>query len=145
MPFPKRKRQNDSGEPKRSKLNNSKITVNGETFDSEGEFIRWEELCKMREAALIHMLERQPAFELQKHFRHPSFPKMILAITYKADFRYITDAGQVIVEDVKGFKTKDFAIKMKLFLHKFPYIDFQMPKPKRLSKARRAALREEPL
>lgn len=126
---------------KRSKLNNSKITVNGETFDSEGEFIRWEELCKMRDDGVIHMLERQPLFELQPHFRHPSNPKMILAISYSADFRYITDEGRVIVEDLKGFRTEVFNIKMKLLLYKFPGFEFVLSKSKRLSKARREELR----
>jgi len=40
------------------------------------------------------------------------------ACFYIADFVYSQDR-KVIVEDTKGFKTKDYIIKRKLMLHKY--------------------------
>lgn len=40
------------------------------------------------------------------------------AVTYIADFVY-TRGGKTIVEDAKGFKTKDYIIKKKLMLERF--------------------------
>ena len=37
-------------------------------------------------------------------------------VSYVADFVY-TENGKRIVEDTKGFKTKDYIIKRKLMLH----------------------------
>ncbi len=38
------------------------------------------------------------------------------AVTYRADFVYSDNAGNTVVEDVKGIKTKDYIIKRKLML-----------------------------
>ena len=38
--------------------------------------------------------------------------------SYVADFVYMKD-GKQVVEDTKGFKTKDYIIKRKLMLHKY--------------------------
>ena len=40
-------------------------------------------------------------------------------MNYIADFQYIEKDGTEVVEDVKGFKTKEYNIKKKLFLHKY--------------------------
>lgn len=38
--------------------------------------------------------------------------------SYIADFEYFDkQAGKMVVEDTKGFKTKDYTIKRKLMLH----------------------------
>lgn len=36
--------------------------------------------------------------------------------SYKADFVY-TEGGETVVEDVKGYRTKEYIIKRKLMLH----------------------------
>lgn len=38
--------------------------------------------------------------------------------SYRADFEY-TEDGETIVEDVKGFKTKEYIIKRKLLLWRY--------------------------
>lgn len=70
-------------------------------FASKKEAIRGEELHLLQLAGEISDLEYQPRFILSEHPR----------ATYVADFRY-TENGQSIVEDVKGFMTKDCRTKI---------------------------------
>lgn len=40
------------------------------------------------------------------------------AVYYKADFDYLDKDGKHVVEDTKGFRTKDYIIKRKLMLYR---------------------------
>jgi hypothetical protein len=95
-----------------------KTTVDGITFDSKKEAIRYQELKLLEMAGTICELELQPRFTLQGAFKDNE-GNHIRAITYKADFQYIED-GKIIVEDTKGFWTAAFKIKRKLFLFQYP-------------------------
>lgn len=96
------------------KYNNKKITIDGIVFDSVKEGTRYQELKLLARAGEIKDLKLQVTFELipkQKDER---------AVTYKADFVYFDNRKQQnIVEDTKGFKTKDYIIKRKLFKWKY--------------------------
>ena len=70
----------------------------------------------------ISKLELQPKYILQEKFVQRG--KKHRAITYKADFRYCEN-GHIIVEDVKGFKTKVYELKKKMLLFNYPHIDFR--------------------
>ena len=99
----------------RSKYHSRKITRDGETFDSVKEYRRWCELKLLEQAGKIADLKRQQKFELipsQKVDRRV----VERPCTYIADFVY-QEGGQTIVEDTKGFKTKDYIIKRKLLLY----------------------------
>ena len=99
---------------KRSKYHSRKITVDGIEFDSLKESSRWCELSLLKKAGMIQNLQRQVKFELLPAQRIEG--KVIeRAVSYVADFTYYQD-GQLIVEDTKGFKTKDYIIKRKLML-----------------------------
>ena len=65
----------------------------------------------------------QVPFELQPKFSHAG--KTIRAIKYIADFVVTYADGKQKVIDVKGFRTKDYTIKMKMLLYKYPYLDFE--------------------
>jgi len=87
------------------------------TFDSQKEYRRWCELSLLQKAGKITELERQVKFELIPAQRIDG--KVVeRACFYIADFVYSQDR-KVIVEDTKGFKTKDYIIKRKLMLHKY--------------------------
>lgn len=97
------------------KYNNRKTFLNGITFDSAKEANRYRELSLMLSAGLISDLKRQVKYIL--------IPSQKLGgkvaerpVTYIADFVY-TENGEVIVEDTKGVKTKDYIIKRKLMLY----------------------------
>ena len=104
---------------KQQKYYNRKVTIDGETFDSVKECRRYQELKLLQRAGVISNLERQVPFELIPAQRIDG--KVIeRACTYVADFVYWekTKSGKVetVVEDTKGFKTKDYIIKRKLML-----------------------------
>ena len=99
------------------KYNAKKATFDGITFDSKAEMNRYCELKLMEKAKEISHLTLQPEFLLLEGFRYKG--KKIQSMKYIADFQYIEKDGTEVVEDVKGFKTKEYNIKKKLFLHKY--------------------------
>lgn len=104
-------------EQKQAKYRNKKVEIDGYTFDSLAEARRYEELCLMENAGAISDLRLQPKYELQRAFTDGAGVKQ-RAITYVADFAY-NEVGLLVVEDVKGSITKEYAIKKKLFLFKY--------------------------
>lgn len=119
---------------KRSKYHSKKITHDGMTFDSIKEYRRFCELRLLEKAGEVTDLKRQVEFELipsqfeeiptgefYKRGEKKGMPKMKCvcveqSVKYVADFAYTTKNGEPIVEDTKGFKTKDYIIKRKLML-----------------------------
>ena len=114
-----------------NKYGSRKVTVDGITFDSKKEAKRYSELRLLEKAGQITNLQRQFKFELIPTQREEStevykagpqkgLPKPGAVIEtpcfYIADFTYC-DGNELIVEDTKGFKTKDYIIKRKLMLH----------------------------
>ena len=110
-----------------NKFGNQKVTVGDETFDSLKEYRRFCELKLLQRAGKISDLQRQVKFVLIPTQREPDKigvrggvkkGKIIeQECSYVADFVYInTDDGKKVVEDTKGFKTKDYIIKRKLML-----------------------------
>lgn len=97
-----------------TKYKSRKVAVGGQVFDSRKEYIRWCELVLLQKAGQITDLKRQVKYELIPSQR---IGKKVAerACTYVADFVY-TENGKTVVEDTKGFKTKDYIIKRKLML-----------------------------
>lgn len=114
-----------------NKYKAQKSTVNGITFDSRKEARRYSELLLLQSAGVIRDLQMQVKYELipaqyETYERYSIRGKRLQdgqrlvekACEYRADFVYYED-GKLVVEDVKGFRTKDFIIKRKLMLHKY--------------------------
>jgi hypothetical protein len=102
------------------KYNNKKTTVEGIIFDSKKEANRYLELKLLEKAGQIKDLELQPKFELLPTVRRNG--KTYRKCTYIADFKYFDiKESKYIVEDVKGFKTKEFRLKEKMFVAKYDY------------------------
>ncbi len=100
------------------KYGNKKTVVDGIEFDSKAEAIRYEELKLQEKLGMISDLELQPEFLLQEKFK--AYGKTEREIKYIADFKYFDKSKRkFIVEDVKGFRTKDFNLKRKLFLYRY--------------------------
>lgn len=127
-----------------SKYHSKKITVNGITYDSKKEYRRHQELLLLEKAGLIKDLERQVKFVLIPAQYEPDTigkrggvrrGKLIeRECVYTADFVYkerlldkekYVQSGwiepergyETVVEDSKGFRTKDYVIKRKLMLY----------------------------
>lgn len=98
-------------------------TVDGITFASAAEAGRYAELALLEAAGTIGGLERQPEYELLPPFAHKGGRER--GIRYRADFRYRDEAGQVVVEDVKGHRTAVYKLKRKLLLYRYPEIEFK--------------------
>lgn len=105
---------------KKNKYNAEKVNW----FDSKKECSRSEELHIMQKAWIISDLKMQVPFILQDWFIYKW--KKVQAIKYIADFVY-NKWEDIIVEDVKGYKTNVYNIKKKMFLsryrHKYDFIE----------------------
>lgn len=109
-----------------SKYRNTKTIVDGITFDSRKEASRYRELKILEAAGSISDLRCQEKFVLIPVQREPDVIGVRGGIkkgkviekecSYLADFVY-TEDGQQVVEDTKGFRTKDYIIKRKLMLY----------------------------
>lgn len=98
-----------------NKYRSRKITRNGITFDSLKEYRRYCELSLLEKAGAITELKRQVKYELIPSQRING--KVVeRSCAYVADFVYKQN-GETVVEDTKGFKTKDYIIKRKLVLY----------------------------
>ena len=110
----------------RSKYHSKKITRDGLTFDSLKEYKRYQELLLLERAGAIRSLQRQVEFVLIPAQREPDRvgvrggvikgKTLELPVKYVADFVY-EENGETVVEDVKGYKTKEYILKRKMLLY----------------------------
>lgn len=89
-----------------SKYNAIKTEVDGFLFDSRAEARRYSELIILERAGEIKSLCLQPVFQLLVNGERIG--------KYIADFKYLDQDGNIIVEDVKGVKTPVYRLKKKL-------------------------------
>jgi hypothetical protein len=126
--------------PKPSKYRNTRVTVNGETFDSKKEAAYYSELLLREKAGEVRNIQRQMTFHLcapivDAMMRQDAIPKIVYVASYVADFTFEEAFADVqfdasdsplpsfykwrkVVVDVKGAKnTAMFSLKSKwLFL-----------------------------
>jgi hypothetical protein len=86
------------------KFNNEITKVENISFHSKKEAQRYIQLKQLEEMGIISDLELQPKFDIIIKKKHICF--------YIADFRY-KKGRKTFIEDVKGFKTKEYIIKKK--------------------------------
>ncbi|MEG0646934.1 MAG: DUF1064 domain-containing protein [Bacteroides sp.] len=95
-------------------------------YDSIREYRRAQTLKLLEKKGVISDLQEQVKYELipsqYEHFEVQGVRKMLKkkrlierSVSYCADFVYCRD-GELIVEDSKGMRTKDYIIKRKLML-----------------------------
>jgi hypothetical protein len=112
----------------RSKYNAQKTFFDGIWFDSAREADRYAELLLLQRAGKISDLRLQVKYVLipaqyEYYERYGKNGKRLKdgkrcvekECAYIADFEYIED-GKKVVEDVKGFRTKEYLLKRKLCL-----------------------------
>jgi hypothetical protein len=110
------------GEPEMSKYNARRTVIDGINFDSQAEAMRYSQLKLMQEAGVIRGLERQVSFTLLDSFTYKG--KCIRSIIYRADFAY-WENGHFVVEDVKGMRLPVYQLKLKMFMSRYPDVDFR--------------------
>ena len=96
-----------NGCTKKSKYRSYKISVDGHTFDSQKEANYYCDLKMRLQANEINGFCLQPTFILAP------------GLKYKADFIVFNKDNSTDVIDVKGFKTKEYITKKKVFEDKF--------------------------
>lgn len=101
-----------------SKYNSKKIVVDGQKFDSKKEARRYQELLLLEKAGEIKNLSRQVKFVLIPSQRDENGKVVERECSYKADFTY-EEGIKTVVEDVKGYRTKEYIIKRKLMLYQY--------------------------
>lgn len=107
---------------RRSKYGSKKTTYNGKKYDSKKEAQRAVELELLESAGKIFNLKSQVHIELFPAFTYEG--KKIRSIVYVADFTYNDPFGIHVIEDSKGFKTKEYLLKKKLLLYKIASGEF---------------------
>lgn len=114
-----------------SKYNAKKVEYNGMTFDSKRELKRYKELELLEQAGEISNLQRQVKYILIPTQREPDTIGVRGGVkkgkviehecSYTADFVYNDEDGDLVVEDVKGYKQGGaytvYTIKRKLMLY----------------------------
>lgn len=104
---------------RKPKYRNKKVTVDGITFDSKAEASYYKQLLILQKSGEVHSFEMQKKYTLIDKFKHPTTGKTVRSISYIPDFvvRYADGTQKVI--DVKGFETKTFKLKAKMFMARY--------------------------
>jgi hypothetical protein len=97
----------ETGKMANSKYRANKTSIDGHTFDSKKEAEYYMELKTRLKANDISGFCIQPTFILAQ------------GLKYKADFIVFKNDGSSEIIDVKGFKTKEYITKKKVFEEKF--------------------------
>lgn len=94
--------------PAQSKYHNVRVRTDEGTFDSKHEHKRWGELQLLERTGEIMRgsLRRQVKYDIEVNG--------VWITSYRADFVYRTPEGHEVIEDAKGVRTRDFAIKKNL-------------------------------
>lgn len=111
----------------RSKYNVSKDTekrtYDGIVFDSVVEMKYYRDvLCPKVSSGDVVSFELQKTYELQPKFVHNG--KTIQSIKYVADFFIVYKDGHEEVIDTKGYPDSLAKMKKKMFIYKYPDIDY---------------------
>lgn len=113
-----------------SKYHSKQMVIDGIVFDSRKEGGRYCELLLLQRAGEISNLQRQVEYELlpNQYCSEERYSKsgkrlkdkltlLERKVCYIADFVYIDKDGNLIVEDTKGMRTKDYILKRKMMLY----------------------------
>lgn len=100
-----------------NKYHAKKTWMKGKVYDSKKEANRAFELEILAKMGKIQNLQKQVHFVLQEGFIDWEGHK-VRPIEYVCDFVY-EENGVKVAEDTKGFRTKEFLLKRKMFLYRY--------------------------
>ena len=110
-----------------SKYHAKRVRAEGQQYASVKEYKRYLQLRDMEQRGVISELRQQVKYELLPKQTEPPrgrkrdgslIPGRTIerAVSYIADFVYLDADGVEVVEDCKGYRTKEYTIKRKLML-----------------------------
>ena len=108
----------------RSKFGAVKTVVDDIEFDSKKEAKYYLRLKLLEKQGSIKGFEMQVPFVLQPKFR-TEWGTCIREIKYVADFVVEYSDGHKEIIDVKGYRTKEYNLKKKMFLYVYPGVMFK--------------------
>lgn len=109
-----------------SKYGAKPTVVDSIRFASKAEAERYQALRLLEAAGQIRALRLQPGFVLQAAFVDNKGRRWS-AIRYTPDFAYREPGNpREVVEEVKGHATRDYLVRVRLFLYQHPEIDFRL-------------------
>lgn len=95
-----------TGRNPRNKYRAQPVTVDGIRFASKREASRWKDLAILERVGEIRNLQRQVSLACMV--------SGIKVCTYVADFVYVDQQHQQVVEDAKGVRTPIYKLKKRL-------------------------------
>lgn len=102
----------------RHKYGAKRQEVDGIVFPSTRQAARYLELKLLQSAGEISELSLEPRFEL--------VVKSVLIGRYTPDFQYKEKGNRkLVVEEVKGYASRDYVLRKKLFQALFPQFQFR--------------------
>lgn len=105
----------------RTKYGSKKTILDGQVFDSRREARRYMELKWLERAGEISDLKTQVGFELIPAQTDERGKVVECAVKYVADFVYKDKNGDTVIEDAKGFCTREYVLKRKLMLFRYGF------------------------
>ncbi|MDR3563413.1 MAG: DUF1064 domain-containing protein [Negativicutes bacterium] len=110
---------------KQAKYHNEKINLDGLVFDSKKEAAKYAELLLLKRAGIVAEFKHHPRpFVLKEGYRCQQTKRWIRPITYTPDFWVKYADGHEVWIDTKGYRTEVYRIKLKLFLERYPELEF---------------------
>jgi hypothetical protein len=107
-----------------NKYGAKKIEIDGHVFPSKREAEYYLAYKDMLERGEITWLELQPRFELIPAFTNHD-GKKVRPCHYTADFKLTYPDGRQKIIEVKGFRTRDYVLRRKIFEYKYPQYEFE--------------------
>jgi hypothetical protein len=117
--------------PRKNKMNNQKVVIDGIMFDSHREANHYCELKIMKKQGIIIDFLRQVNFQISDGY-YDRYRKWIRPIAYRADFVIIKidiygdrrNSVKLEIHEPKGHRTQAYLNKKKLFQQRYPEYEF---------------------
>jgi len=114
---------------RKSKYGNEPAYIDGHHLDSQIELKRYCYLLMVERAKKLTSLKIHPRYPLFAAVPgaagpavvDPAGPGLCRVGEYEADFEYIDEAGELVVEDCKGLVLPLYALKARIFRANYPH------------------------
>ena len=107
-----------------NKYGAKRTVIDGHEFPSKREAEYYLLYKSMLQSGEIESLQLQPQFELIPPFTNWA-GKKVRPTNYTADFLLTYPDGRLVVIEVKGYRTRDYQLRRKLFEYEYKEYEFE--------------------